>query len=133
MIDKSKWRVTETEFLMGRDKQDPLTPEMHADMEKMLIAANLLRDVYGKPLVVSSGYRPAAVNAATPGAAKKSNHMLCRAIDFEDKDRKLTNWLVSNIAFLESAGLWMESPLDTPTWAHVQIVPPASGKRIFRA
>lgn len=133
MIDKSKWRISESEYLMGRDAAAPLTPQMRANMEKLLIALNLLRDLYGKPLKVSSGYRPAAINAATPGAAKGSAHLSCEACDFEDPDRKLIQWCLRNLDILEKAGLYLESPINTPTWVHLQVRAPKSGKRVFLA
>lgn len=81
----------------------------------------------------SSGWRPAEVNAATPGAAKKSNHMLGLAVDVEDTDRQLQRWCLANTPTLEKLGLWMEHPRDTPTWTHLQTVPPRSGNRVFYA
>lgn len=133
MIDKSKWKISETEYLMGRDKAAPLTPTMRTNMEKLLIAVNLIRDLYGKSMSVSSGYRPPTVNAATPNASKTSCHLTCEAVDFGDKDRKLVQWLLRNMDILEKAGLYMESPINTPTWVHLQTRAPRSGKRVFLA
>lgn len=132
MVDKKSWKVTEAEVLMGRDKQNPLDKGMKANLEKLMIAINLVRDLYGKPLTVSSGYRPAAQNAAA-GGAKKSCHLTCEAVDFADVDRKLTKWCLANLDVLTSAGLYMESPVNTPSWVHLQTRAPASGKRIFLA
>ncbi len=128
-----KWRITETEYLMGREVAAPLTPEMHGNLEKLLIALNLIRDLYGKPMTVSSGYRPPAVNAATSGAARASAHMTCEACDFADTDRQLVRWCLRNMDILEQAGLYMESPINTPTWVHLQTRAPRSGKRVFIA
>ena len=69
--------ISRDEILMGRDKQAPLTGLMEVNLRKLLQAVNKLRAAYGKPMIVSSGYRPAAINATIPGAAKKSNHMAC--------------------------------------------------------
>jgi zinc D-Ala-D-Ala carboxypeptidase len=131
-IDRKQWKITEAEVLMDRDKQNPLTPEMRQNLEKLMVAINLVRDLYGKPLTVSSGYRPAAQNAAA-GGASKSCHLTLEAVDFADADRKLTKWCLKNLDILASAGLYMESPVNTPTWVHLQTRAPASGKRIFLA
>lgn len=131
-IDRKKWKVTEAEVLMGRDKAHPLDKGMKANLEKLMIAINLIRDLYGKPLTVSSGYRPAAQNVAA-GGTKKSCHLTCEAVDFADADRKLTKWCLSNLDVLASAGLYMESPINTPSWVHLQTRAPKSGKRIFLA
>lgn len=132
IIDKSLWKITESEYLMGRDKQAPIDSVIRANMEKLLVACNLVRDLYGKPMKVSSGYRPAAQNAAA-GGAKRSAHLTCEACDFADPDRKLIQWCLRNLDILEKAGLYMESPVNTPTWVHLQTRAPKSGKRVFLA
>jgi hypothetical protein len=83
---------------------------------------------------VSSGFRPSEVNAATKGAAKKSNHMLGNAIDIlDDKKQSLANKLTPEI--LAKYNLYMEDKSATvgkmTNWVHLQIVPPKSKKRIF--
>lgn len=124
--------ITKAEILMGRDKQYPLDSEQMSNLQVLLIAVNRLRLHYGKPMFVSSGYRPATINAATKGAAKKSNHIICAAVDFKDADGKLKDFCMNNLHILEACGLWMEAPEATPTWLHVQIFPPKSGKRVFK-
>lgn len=117
---------------MGRDKQYPLDGIMEANLEKLLRAINKFCAVYGKPLKVTSGYRPAAINATVKGAAKKSNHMACLAVDFADKDGKLAEYCLNNLKLLEEFGLWMEDPAYTKGWVHLQCVPPRSGNRVFK-
>ena len=122
--------VTPQEILMGRDVRNPLTTEMKQNLDILLVAANKLRAYWGKPLTVSSGYRPASINEAV-GGAKKSNHMICAAVDFKDADGSLARFLISRLDVLESCGLYLESPDKTPGWVHVQIVAPKSGRRVF--
>jgi uncharacterized protein YcbK (DUF882 family) len=117
---------------MDRDKIAPLTPELEANLDKLLKALNKLRATYGKPMYVSSGYRPAQINENVKGAAKKSNHMLCLACDFADKDGELDKWCLANLDKLEEYGLYLEDPAFTPNWCHLQVVPPKSGKRVFK-
>lgn len=123
--------ITRDEILMGRDKQAPLTGLMEVNLRKLLKAINKLRDAYGKPMIVSSGYRPAAINATIPGAAKKSNHMACLAVDLADSG-KLAEYCLNNLKLLEEFGLWMEDPAHTKGWVHLQCVPPRSGNRVFK-
>lgn len=80
---------------------------------------------------VSSGWRPNSVNDATANAAKGSNHLTAKACDLADADRALAQWCVSNPDKLAQCELWMEDPRWTPTWVHLQTVPPKSGKRIY--
>lgn len=81
--------------------------------------------------VISSGWRPAAVNAATPGAAVYSRHMRARAIDLYDPDGELDDWCMDHLPELERIGFWLEHPSATKGWCHLQDEPPRSGKRVF--
>lgn len=128
--------ITAEKFWKGRDVQfaAQLTDEIRANAEVTISRANALLKRAGLTnRDATSGWRPAAVNAATPGAAKKSNHLMGRAVDIADADKKLQQWCLANPQVLEELGLWMEHPKDTPTWTHVQTVPPGSGRRIFNA
>ena len=124
--------ISRDEILQGRDKQWPITPEMEQNLTKLLEALNKFRQAYGIPMNVSSGYRPEAINSQIPNAAKKSNHMVCLAADFHDVDGKLKAFCLVNFSLLEKCGLWMEDPGSTPTWCHLQAVPPHSGARVFK-
>ena len=58
------------------------TPE-HLEAFKLL-AANIfepIRTHFGKPIKVSSGYRSAALNKATPGSSATSQHCKGEALD----------------------------------------------------
>ena len=74
-----------------------------------------------------------AINGTTPGAAVNSKHMTCQAIDLHDADGEVDDWLMTTIgqAMLRDIGLWHEHPAATKGWAHVQTVPPRSGRRTF--
>lgn len=119
--------ITRDEILMGRDKEYPLTPELEANLVKLLEAVNKLRKLYNKPMYVSSGYRPGKYNKAA-GGAKNSSHLTCQAVDFKDNDGKIKEFCT--IEILEKCGLYMEDPTKTKTWAHLQIRP--TKNRIFK-
>lgn len=125
--------LTLDKYLMGRDKANPIDDEQRTNALHLLSRVNeLLKQFYeetgAQARVITSGYRPAAINAKA-GGAKKSKHMLCAAVDLSDADRKLAHWLTVDI--LDKYDLHMESATATPTWIHLQIFPPKSGKRIF--
>lgn len=126
--------ISKKEYLMGRDTEYPAeyTQELSDNIDKLLISLNKFREKYGSPMIVSSGWRPLAINATTPGAAKKSNHCLGLACDFKDLDRTLAKYCLQHLDVLEECGLYMEAPDSTPTWVHLQCVPPRSGKRVFK-
>lgn len=90
-------------------------------------------EVDGDP--VRSGWRPPDVNARTKNASATSLHMSCEACDIEDVGQRLARWLKTPAGrkALEDLGLWMEEPVDTPSWVHLQVKPPPSGKRYFFA
>lgn len=72
-------------------------------------------------LKISSGFRPAAVNAATAGSAKRSLHMSGRALDIEDPDGLLDQAIKARPELLDKYGLWLENPEFTPGWAHLDM------------
>ena len=129
--------ITLTDFWMDRDKIVPPSEEMRKNADETIYRANLLLSWYyhdnpdAEKVKVTSGYRPPAINAQTPGAAARSKHMTCQAIDLSDPDGELDDWCMENGKMLEQVGLWQEHPSATKNWVHWQIVPPRSGKRVF--
>ena len=82
--------------------------------------------------IVSSGWRPPAVNSVVPGAALRSKHLSCQAVDLFDPDGDLDDWCLINAdTVLRDLGLWLEHPAATKGWCHVQTMPPRSGRRVF--
>lgn len=119
----------------------PPTAQQLANATTLAQRCNALMSQFGMSRKISSGYRPAKINARTPGAAPKSNHIICAAVDFADPNGRLGNFCLAKLDFLEKIGLWLEHPVDTfeqkpdgtiSRWCHVQIYPPASGRRVFR-
>ncbi len=80
---------------------------------------------------VNSGWRPASYNATIANAAPKSKHITGQAIDLADPDGDLDDYLFNNPQVLARHGLWLEHPLSTKGWCHLQCVPPRSGNRVF--
>lgn len=123
--------ISRDEVLMGRDAQYPLTPELEANLTDLLERLNKVRAAYGKPMSVSSGYRPGTFNTAA-GGAKNSSHLTCQACDFHDSDGALDKWCVENVDFLTHVGLFLEDPTSTLGWTHLSNKAPASGHTIFK-
>jgi hypothetical protein len=128
---------------MGRDKAFPadLTAAIRKNAEETVSKVNLLlfaatKDGIvlistNKRSLVKSGWRPPAINAATPNAAPKSHHMTGKACDVSDPTGSLDKWCMNNLDELEQIGLWLEAPVSTPGWCHLQTVQPRSGNRVF--
>lgn len=133
--------ITEKEFWMGRDTAyaSQLTPLLRANAKETLARVNKMLEKFyaahpdAPDRRCNSGWRPPAVNKSTKGASTTSLHMLCKAVDINDDDELVDKWLMTpeGQKALEVAGLWMEHPSATPRWAHVQTVPPRSGRRVF--
>lgn len=134
--------ITRELYFKGRDRRysSEMTPEIEANAGETIRRANLLLDRFYQEVQTdypqrgcNSGWRPTAINGSTPGAAVKSKHLLGLAIDIADPDGKLGEWVCSPAgkAALEEIGLWAEHRSATPSWCHVQTVPPRSGNRIF--
>ena len=115
------------ECLMGRDIEYPLTEELESNLDKLLIAINKFRELYGRPMVITSGYRPGHYNKDA-GGAKNSTHCVCMAFDFKDVDGELKKF--ATVEVLKQCGLYMEHPDSTNGWMHVQIRP--TKNRIFK-
>lgn len=131
---------TRQEILMGRDAQYQINQEQSANLDQLINALNPIREAYGSPMAVSSGYRPGHFNTAA-GGAKQSAHTSCQAVDIVDKDGKFAEWVMNNLDKLEQQGLYLESPDYTyiinssgeriTGWIHLQTRPVKSGKRVF--
>lgn len=121
------------EYWMGRDRlfAADLTTEIVANAAILVERVHKLLKVFGEDREITSGWRPAAVNGNTPGAAAKSKHMTGQAIDLADPDGDLDEWCLENPEVLQEFELWQEHPSATKGWCHLQSVPPKSGKRCF--
>lgn len=134
-----------TDYWMGRDITHALdlSTQIRANAARTVDIANkLLQQARAagvsldiNPLtgnLLTSGWRPPAVNASTPRAAVRSKHILGLAVDLYDPDGDLDEWcLASATTVLTKLGLWMEHPAATKGWCHLQIVPPGSKRRVF--
>ena len=90
------------------------------------VAVNILqpvRDHFGRPVRVNSGYRSPKLNAAVRGASKTSQHMRCEAADFEIMgldNYELAQWVAQNLTYdqliLEFYGNDKSDPNDG--WVH---------------
>ena len=126
--------ITRQEILKGREVKYPLSPEQGRNLTVLLMVINKVREEWGQPMTVTSGYRPEELNSKIANAAKKSSHTSCQAVDIADPDGKLYAWLTANNnAILIKYDLYLESRIDAPTWCHLQTRPIPSGNRVFRA
>ncbi len=79
---------------------------------------SLLSDLGIIAVVVSSGWRPTAVNSAV-GGAKRSLHLQGRAVDLKDSTGELDRVIEERPDLLKKYGLWLEDPDATTGWCHL--------------
>lgn len=140
--------ITVQQYWMGRDSifGGELTDDVRANAEETVRRVNVileLANAAGVPVAldqvtrnrVSSGWRPAGVNARTANAGAKSTHITGEGCDIQDNaGRELARWCLRNLTILEEVGLWMEDPQWTgglDPWVHLQTRGPRSGKRVY--
>ena len=74
------------------------------------------------------GFRPQECTQGAP----HSSHKEGLAVDRYDPDGKIDAWCMSHLDLLESCGIYIEHPADTPRWSHWTTRRPGSGNRVFR-
>ena len=127
--------ITLEQYWMGRDKQfaSQLTDEIRSNAKDLLERVNKLLAFAGREYVgVTSGWRSPQINAGIKNASPTSKHMEGNAIDLADDDGSLDAWCMNNQQFLVQVGLYLEHPMATPRWCHLQRIVPRSGNRVFR-
>lgn len=111
------------EFWMNRDTthKAELTPEIQAQAAKLIPKVNALLADLGLtgPVYVSSGWRPASLNAKVDGAAKASYHTKGMACDLADANGAIKKLILAKPELLKKHGLWMEDPDKTVSWCHL--------------
>lgn len=119
----------------SRATHKELTEAYKSNAVKLLEAVNSFLDEIGYtgPRKVSSGFRPSEVNSSTPGAAKKSLHMQCLAIDIlDDSKQTLAKLCQANPKIMKKYGIFLENPEYTKgkvsNWTHLDISPTRSDR-----
>lgn len=98
------------------------TPEAEANLTALVEAVlDPLRERYGHPIIVSSGYRSPRLNKATPGSSPTSQHKTGEAADIYVADAKGRAELFSIIYYLLPYDqlIWERGNDDAPAWIHV--------------
>lgn len=76
-----------------------------------------LREAYGEPIYVNSGYRSPAVNRAV-GGARNSQHCKGEAVDFKCKDMAWCFLFIKNYLDFDQL-IWERGTKEQPQWLHV--------------
>ena len=109
-----------------------LTSEALANIE--FLVKNLLqplRDAYGKPIKINSGYRSVDVNKAV-GGSKTSQHTKGEAVDIVAEDNKALFDLIKNNFDFDQL-IWEYGTDKQPAWVHVSLKKTGNRKQVMRA
>lgn len=125
------------EYSLSRDSTRQLAPSFRVrefackDSDVVLIDDELvvllqcIREHFGKPVHITSGYRTAAYNATLPNASKNSQHILGKAADFWVEDTPVATVAAYAETLLPGRGGIGRYPKDAkhPTrktgWVHI--------------
>lgn len=106
------------------------TPNAEAKKALKRLAVEVLqpiRDAWGQPVIVSSGYRCPRLNAAV-GGVKNSQHVLGQAADIKavnpsdnGKLFRCIRWLVQQKKIKVGQLIWEYGSKSNPKWVHVSL------------
>lgn len=111
---------SETADRRGIDNKLPkeLLPNVQALINNVL---DPLREAWGKPITVTSGYRCKALNKAVGGSAT-SQHMVGQAADVtagSRKENKRLFYLIQELGLDFDQEIWEKGNSEGPDWVHV--------------
>jgi uncharacterized protein YcbK (DUF882 family) len=123
------------ELLNKKYKLEDQSEDIKNNLNILFEKSNKLRNIYGKPMIVTSGlrttddhlriYKEKAEKAGIPfdesEVPMRSKHLYGQAVDIFDPNADLYNWCLSNEKILVEIGLWLEHRQGV--WQHFQIVP----------
>ena len=121
----------------------PIDQDIKANLELLLKKINVVREMYGKPMVVTNGlrsmdkhieiYKKKLGRSYTINKVPmKSQHLIGAAVDIADPDGKLAAWCIDNLPKFKDIALYMEDFNDTAGYVHFQLFAPKSGNRVFK-
>ena len=132
--------LTRSERAMRDGIDNTPTPEHIANLTALAtFILQPLRDAMGHAIPVTSGYRSAKLNAATPGASKTSQHSEGLAADLDMKrnpkarttNAALFHFIRANLPYDQL--IWEFGDKKEPSWVHVSYRPTKRRGQILRA
>ena len=119
-------------------KNDPTPAHLECLKGLSVNVLDKVREHFGKPIWVSSGYRSKALNEVTPGSSATSQHCTGEAADLDQDGRGtgVTNKMVFDYIkdHLTFDQLIYEYGTDAnPDWVHVSYAKGANRKQILKA
>ncbi len=105
----------------GNTEEDGFTPENKANLEHLFAKMDLVRELFGKPIIVHCAWRPFRYNQLV-GGVNKSAHLAKgkeAAVDFHVEDVPCLAAKVDLLEHLENLELRMEDNGMFTEWIHL--------------
>ena len=108
------------------------TPEIIENLKVVAAQVQKVRDHFGKPLIISSGYRSEKLNSAI-GGARNSQHTKGEAIDIQSTNgytnADIFNYIKNNLDFDQL--IWEYGTRKEPKWVHISYKKAGNRKQIL--
>lgn len=126
--------LTRSTTATARGINNTPTPEIKANLERLVDKVlDGLREIYGKPITVNSGYRCPELNKAV-GGSKTSDHMNGFSVDITASSKKenaiLFQIIKDNFDFDQL--IWEKGNSEYPDWVHVSYNPNRLRKQVLK-
>lgn len=126
--------LTRSTTATARGIDNTPTPEIKANLERLVQKVlDPLREKYGKPITVNSGYRCPELNKAV-GGSKTSDHMNGFSVDITASIKKenaiLFQIIKDNFDFDQL--IWEKGNSEYPDWVHVSYNPNRLRKQVLK-
>lgn len=126
--------LTRSTTATARGLDNTPTPEIKANLERLVDKVlDPLREKYGKPITVNSGYRCPELNKAV-GGSKTSDHMNGFSVDITASCKKenaiLFQIIKDNFDFDQL--IWEKGNSEYPDWVHVSYNPNRLRKQVLK-
>lgn len=126
--------LTRSATATARGIDNTPTPEIKANLERLVEKVlDPLREKYGKPITVNSGYRCPELNKAV-GGSKTSDHMKGFSADITASNKKenATLFQIIKDKFDFDQLIWEKGNSEYPDWIHVSYNPNRLRKQVLK-
>ena len=126
--------LTRSDTATAKGIDNTPTPEIKANLERLVDKVlDGMREIYGKPITVNSGYRCPELNKAV-GGSKTSDHMNGFSVDITASCKKenaiLFQIIKDNFDFDQL--IWEKGNSEYPDWVHVSYNPNRLRKQVLK-
>lgn len=126
--------LTRSATATARGIDNTPTPEIKANLERLVDKVlDGLREIYGKPITVNSGYRCPELNKVI-GGSKTSDHMKGFSADITASNKKenATLFQIIKDKFDFDQLIWEKGNSEYPDWIHVSYNPNRLRKQVLK-